>query len=128
MFRKLEIKLARYANAERAAAWLSETLSTITSNVFTELSISIFAFRPPTEDQVRGWNSVDNVLGPTRLFEGVTLVVRPQHTVGTQFKPLIEKYFPIMWEDERVVLEGPSPDVDDELLKTTRGRTYSWLA
>lgn len=108
--------------------WLSETLSTITSSVFTELLISIFAFCPPTEDQVHGWNSVDNVLGLSRLFEGVILVVRPQHTVGSKFNGLIKEYFPCMWGDDRVVLEEPLPEMDDELFRMTRGHTFSWLA
>lgn len=96
--------------------------------MFAELSISIFAYCAPTEDHVRGWNLVDNVLGTTRLFEGVTLVVGPQHTVAAGlFKGLIEQYFPIMCGDGRVVLEGPPLDADDELLRKTRGRTYSWL-
>ena len=128
-FRKLEISLGKHANAESAAAWLSETLSTITSSVFTELSISIFAYCAPTEDQIRGWNSVDNVLGQARLFEGVILAARPQHSVVEgKFKGLIETYFPLMWGDERVVLEGPPPDADEELLRKTRGRVNSWLA
>ena len=41
------------------------------------------------------------------LCEDVTLVVRPQfRVIDDMFKGLIEKYFPLMWENERVILEG----------------------
>ena len=112
MFRELEIKLAEYANTELAATWLSETLSTITSNVFIKLTICIarvsFMFHTPNEDRVRGWNSVDNVLDRLSLCEDVTLVIRLQDwVVDDTFKGLVERYFPLMWENGRIVLEGP---------------------
>ena len=59
---------------------------------------------------MRGWNSVDNMLDRLSLCEDVTLVVRPQHSVvEDKFKELIEKYFPLMWENGRVVLEAIHP-------------------
>ena len=57
---------------------------------------------------MRGWNSVDDVLDRLSLYEDVTLVVRPQHcTMQDQFTGLIEKYFPLMWENGRVVVDEP---------------------
>ena len=123
--RKLEIKIFEWANTGIAAAWLFGTLSTITSNVFTELTISIarvsFSFSNTSENQVREWNSVDNVLDRLSLCEDVTLVVKPQlWAIDDEFKGLIEKYFPLMWENERVVLEGPPPHVEDGPIRRTR--------
>jgi len=55
---------------------------------------------------VRGWNAVDNVLDRLSLCEDVMLVVRMEHwVVGEEFDELIERYFPLMWENGRVVLE-----------------------
>ena len=109
---KLEIKLADYADTELVATWLSEMLSTITSNVFTELTICIarvsFMFHTASEDQVRGWNSVDNVLDRLSLCEDVTLVIRLQHwVIDDKLRGLVERYFPLMWDNGRIVLEGP---------------------
>ena len=109
-FRKLEITLVQWTNTELFATWLSGTLSTITLNVFTELVISItrvtFSFHTASENQVREWNSVDNILDRLSLCEDVTLVVRPQFwVIDDEFKGLIEKYFPFMWENGRVVFE-----------------------
>lgn len=114
MFKKLEIKLVKWANMEFVAAWLSETLSTVTSNVFTELIIhtasGASSFHTTTDNQVLGWNSVDDVLDRLSLCEDVTLVVRPENRViDDKFKALVEAYFPLMWENERVVLEGSPP-------------------
>jgi hypothetical protein len=54
---------------------------------------------------VREWNLVDDVLDRLSLCEDVILVVRPQgYRVDDRFKDLIEKYFPLMWENGRVVL------------------------
>ena len=112
--RKLEITLVEWANTEVFATWLSRTLSTINSNAFTELVICItrvaFSFHTASESQVREWNSVDDVLDRLSLCEDVTLVVRPQlWVIDDKFKELVEKYFPLMWESGRVVLEGPPP-------------------
>ena len=63
---------------------------------------------------MRAWNSVDDVLDRLSLYEDVTLVLRPQHRViESKFKELIEIYFPLMWENGRVVLEGPPAYTDD---------------
>ena len=107
--RKLEIRLIEFVRAEHVAAWLFETLSTITSNEFIELTIYIarvsYSFHTGSEDQVRGWNLVDDVLDRLSLCEDVALVVKPQNlTVDDQFKGLVETYFPLMWENGRVVL------------------------
>jgi hypothetical protein len=117
-FRKLELRVVGCANTELVATWLSETLSTITSAEFKELTIYIarvsFSFHIASDNQVRGWNAVDNVLDRLSLCEDVTLLVRPQHwTIDDRFKGLIEKYFPLMWENERVVLEGPPLQLED---------------
>jgi len=115
MFRKFEIKLADRENTESAARWLSGTLSTITSNVFTEFTICIPSFYTPSEDRVRAWNLVDNVLGRLNLRKGVTLVVTRRLTREDEHS--IEKCFPLMWKNRRVVLKVPPPDTLDELLR-----------
>lgn len=106
--RKLEITLAEWANTELFATWLAGTLPTITSDAFTELVIFItrvtFSFNSARESQVREWNSVDNMLDRLSLCEDVTLVVRVQGWKVDEFERLVEKYFPLMWENERVVL------------------------
>lgn len=117
---------------ELIAEWLSKTLSTITSDKFTELTIYIarvsHSFTTASENQVRGWNSVDNVLDRLSLCEDVTLVVRPRHwTIDDQFKGLIEKYFPLMWENGRVVLGGVPPHLEYRLVSAIgsgRGQTF----
>ena len=113
-FRKLEIKVSEWAKTELVAAWLTKTLSTVTSSTFTELTICITRVSPSfdnaSEDQVYGWNSVDNVLDRLSLCEDVALVLKPQQWImEDKFKELIEKYFPLMWENGRVVLEEPPP-------------------
>jgi len=123
--RKLEITLVEWANTELFATWLSGTLSTINSNVFTELVICItrvtFSFHTASESQVREWNSADNVLDRLSLCEDVTLVVRPQFwVIDNKFKELIENYFPLMWENGRVVLEGPPPYMKNGPMKRMR--------
>src|SRR6267143_116382 len=84
-FRKLSCMLTLWANTELFATWLSGTLSTITSDVFAELIICItrvtYSFHAANENQVRQWNSVDDVLDRLSLCEDVTLVVRPQSWV-----------------------------------------------
>ena len=120
--RKLEITLLEWANAELFATWLSGTLSTITSEVFTELVICItrvtHSFKAANEDRVRKWNSVDNVLDRLSLCEDVTLVVRPQFwVIDAKFEELIENYFPLMWENGRVVLEGSPPYLEGMLVR-----------
>jgi len=97
-----------------AAGWLSGTLLTITSSVFTKLTISVahvpFFLHAAAENRVGGWNAVDNVLDRLSLCEDVMLVVRPEGWVERdKFEEAVEKYFPLMWENERVVLEVPPP-------------------
>jgi len=86
--------------------------------MFTELTIYISlaasSFYCLGGDQVRGWNSVDDVLDRLSLCEDVTLVVRPQNwVVEDKLKESIEKYFPLMWENERVALAIPPRNVED---------------
>lgn len=121
MFRKLEIRIPELANTELVAAWLSKVLSTITSSVFTQLAINITRVSPSfdnaSESQVHEWNSVDNVLDRLSLREDVALVLRPVHwAIEDKFKELVEKYFPLMRENGRVVLEEPPSRLDDTLL------------
>ena len=111
--RQLEINLTRGEDTEGAARWLSETLSTVTSNVFTELTIHVPPFHTASEDQTRAWNSVDNVLDRLSQCEGVTLVVKLQHWVE---EGQIETDFPLMWRNGRVTLDMPSPYMEDELI------------
>ena len=79
--------------------------------MFTELVIFIthvtFSFTSAWESQVREWNSVDNVLDRLSLCEDVTLVVRVQGWMVDELERLVEKCFPLMWENGRVVLEAP---------------------
>ena len=115
MLRKLEIALTQHVNAEHAVRWLSEALSTITSNVITELTISIPPFPAASEYRVRAWNPVDDVLYRFSRRADVTLVVRTQYWVGGhEFEGLIKKYLPLMWKNGRVVLEVLH-DMDDEV-------------
>jgi len=120
--RELEISLTERARLESAAGWLSETLSTITSNAFTKLTISIslvsFLFRAVGDDYVRGWNSVDDVLDQLNRCEDVTLVAKMTEWVkGDNFGGVIEEYFPLMWVKGRVVLEVPPPTTREVALK-----------
>ena len=78
-FRKLEVKPGECANTEHAAGWLSETLSTVTSNVFTELAVSITVSHAANENLMRGWGSVHRALDQFGLYEGVALVARWLH-------------------------------------------------
>jgi len=111
--RQLKINLTGYSPLESAAEWTSETIPTITSHVFTKLAISIAPvslFRAVSENLVRWWNLVDNVLDRLSLCEYVTLVVTATEWVETdKFGEGIKKYFPLMWEKGRVVLEIPPP-------------------
>lgn len=123
--RKIDLRLVQFANAEAAAIWLSGTLSTVTSNEFAEVTIYIarvsHSCPTPSEDQLRRWNSVDDVLDRLSLCEDVTLVVRLQEwTIGSRFEDLVEKYFPLMWENGRVVLEGQHPRPEDESIRRTQ--------
>ena len=69
-------------------------------------------------DYVRAWNSVDNALDRLSLCEDVTLVVKPEEWVEMdKFGELVEIYFPLMWENERVILEAPPPTMRDVTLK-----------
>ena len=118
-FRKLEVKLVRDANREGAVGWLSETLPTITSNVFTKLTISInldpFSCGAANENLVRGWSPVDRMLNRFGLCEDVTLAVRVENWVEElDLRGLIEKYFPLMWGNGRVVFEVLEYDMDSE--------------
>ena len=121
----MELRLVECANTESVAEWLSETLSTITSDEFTELAIYIprvaYSFHIASESQVRGWNSVDDVLDRLNLFEDVTLAVRPQYwTIDDQFRGLIERYFPLMTENGRVVLDGLPPYPEERVFGGAR--------
>lgn len=113
--RKLEITLAQHTNAEHAAGWLSKALLTITSDVFAELTVCIPAFYTTNENQVHGWNPVDDVLDRFSSCADVTLVVR-HRVVGHELEDLIRKHFPLMQKNGEVVLEVPPPDIDDQLL------------
>ena len=118
VLRTLEIKLAERSHLEGVSGWLSETLSTITSKLFTKLTISIapapFMFRDATENESCEWNSVDNALDRFNLCEDVTLVVRSLDWVVAdhQFKEAVGNHFPLMWETGRVVFEVLPPDTE----------------
>jgi hypothetical protein len=62
------------------------------------------------------------VLDRLSLYEDVTLVVRLQYwTADDQFKGLVEKYFPLMWEEGRVVIdELPLIGLSGELSRVAR--------
>ena len=93
--------------AESSAGWLTETLSTITSNAFTEVTIWISPSYTPSEHQVCEWNAVDNVLDRLNPSEDVTLVVKPLRlVVKDKFEDSIRVRFPLMWKSGRVVLEA----------------------
>jgi len=99
-------------NIESPATWLSETLSTITSKVFTKLTISlIIASSDVTnENRAREWRSVDNMLDQFSMCDDVTLVASPPRwAVKDKFRELAEGSFPSMWKNERVVVEMPPP-------------------
>ena len=74
------------------------------------MTIWISPSYPPSEDLLRGWNSVDNVLDRLNQGEGVTLVVKPLRlAVKGRFEDSIMERFPLMWKSGRVVLEIPPP-------------------
>ena len=84
---------------------------TITSDVFTQLTICLPPGSGARDNQVRGWNSVDNALNRLDSFEAVTLVVRLPHPAeedGSTGK-FIERSFPAMWKNGRVLFEGAAP-------------------
>jgi len=109
-FRKFKTRLVSRGGAEDPTRWLSETLSTITSTVFAELTIYFPSVYTVSENRARGWNSVDDVLDRLNSRGAVTLVVRPAWwVVGDKSEDLIGKCFPLMWKNGRVVLEVPSP-------------------
>jgi len=92
---------------ENAARWVSNTLLTITSNAFTELTLSFRMFYVASENQVRGWNLVDDVLDQHSLGEDTTLVVRSLDRVAEdKFEDLVGQCFPLMRGKGRVVLEN----------------------
>ena len=95
-------------DTESFTRWLAATLSTITSDVFTELTVYFPPVYTASEDQVSGWNSVDDVLDQRILCEDVTLVVGSLHRVreSDAFKDLIRICFPLMWKNGKVVLKG----------------------
>ena len=63
-----------------------------------------------SDSQVRAWNAVDDVLDRLSLCEDVALTVRVERcVVDDQLRSLIEKKFPLMWENGRVTLEGYPP-------------------
>jgi len=81
------------------------------------LTVSIplisFMFHNVTQNQLREWDSVNNVLERFNLCEGVTLVARsPDWVTEHQLKEVIEDYFPSMWGTERAVPEVLPPDVE----------------
>ena len=125
--RKLEVTLVNHNNAEDTVGWLSKALSTIISNVFTGLTISIPIITSVGEDQVRGWSSLDDVLDRFSPCADVTLVLRPQYWVaGQKFEDSIRKYFPSISKHGKVVFEEPPlPDLEDELLSHVP--QYYWL-
>ena len=119
VLRELEVNLTERSHLESAARWVSGTLLTATSNVFTKLTISIALvsvwLRATGENYVRGWNSVDNALDRLSLREKVTLVVKlKQWAEEDKIVEVIKTYFPSMWESGRVVVEIPPPPVRDE--------------
>ena len=114
--RKLEIALTQHANAEYAVRWLPELLSTITSNVFTKLTVYLPPFPAPREDQVRPWSPVDDVLDRFSRRADATLVVIPYYPAGGEFEGSIRTCFPSMWKDRKVVVKPPPPYVEDQLL------------
>ena len=62
--------------------------------------------RNVTENKLRGWNPVDNVLDRFNLSEDATLVVRSSDWLTErQLKETIESCFTLMREKGRVVLE-----------------------
>jgi len=85
-------------------------LSTITSEAFTNLTISVIITPPKShagsQHQARWWHPVDNALDRFSLCRDVTLVASPSHrwVVEGGFKELVEKSFPSMWENGRVVI------------------------
>ena len=98
-------------DTELAARWLSGTLSTIASDEFTKLIIHVTqassSFLKANESQVHEWNSVDDVLDRLSLYEDVALVVKLQERMTDDgLVGLIEKYFPLMSENGRTVLEA----------------------
>jgi len=96
---------------EGVARWVSETLLTITSNVFTELTIYFPPDRTVSENELSGWNSVDKVLDRLSLCEDVTLVVTTiQWEGGDSFNGLIRVCFPSMWGNGKVMLKMPPFD------------------
>jgi len=77
-----------------------------------------------SDGQVREWNSVDNILDRFDLCKDVTLMLKPLDWMWQErFKALTEKYFPLMWQKGRVVLDKQlSPyngrrDTQDESLE-----------
>ena len=93
---------------ESAARWLSETLLTVTSDAFTELTIDFPPVYTASENQVRWWNSVDSELDRLSLRGDVTLVVRPfQWVREATFRGLMGRCFPSMWKTGKVVLKIP---------------------
>ena len=84
---------------------MSQVLSTITSNVFTEFTICFPQFYMFSEDQTRWWNSVDNVLDRLgSLYKDVTLVVRPlEWARGDTLEVLMRGWFPLMWKHGKVI-------------------------
>lgn len=106
--RKLEVKLFKHGDAEYAVGWLSKALSTIISDVFTDLTISVPTFYITDEDEVRGWSPFDDVLDRFSPRVGVILVTRPMVWLGCyEFEDSVEKYLPLAWKNGKVVLEPP---------------------
>ena len=105
--RKLEVKLFKHGDAEYAVGWLSKALSTIISDVFTDLTISVPTFYITDEDEVRGWSPFDDVLDRLSPCVSVTVILVMRPLVCDEFVDLVRKYFPLMWKNGKVVLEPP---------------------
>ena len=122
MFRKSEVNLDKIADPEHVAGWLSDTLSTITSNVFTKLTVCIIAMPFSTRAAIENsGGSVDPVLDRFSLCEDVSLVMRMQGRMEEEeSKGLAEKCFPLMWRSVKIVIEVPDRSVEDAIPRRIR--------
>jgi len=104
--RKLDITLAEHPKPERAAKWISEVLSTVTSNAFNKFTIRFPPVYTAKKNQARRWDLVNDVLDRFSPCVDVSLVMTAQDRGKTE--DLVKKYFPLMWEKGKVdlVLSG----------------------
>jgi len=94
--------------------------------MFANLTICIPTFYTSNENQVRGWNPVDDVLNRFSACADVALIITAKYWVADRaFEDLIRTYFPLMWKSGKVVLEVPPPDMEDRLLSEVP--EYHWL-